>query len=34
MRILTLRLATEADRDLCYRLHRDAMRPYVEAIWG
>jgi ribosomal protein S18 acetylase RimI-like enzyme len=29
-----LRPATPADKELCYRLHRAAMRPYVEAIWG
>jgi ribosomal protein S18 acetylase RimI-like enzyme len=29
-----LRPATPADNELCYQLHRAAMRGYVEAIWG
>lgn len=34
MTAVELRPATPADRDLCYELHRAAMRDYVEAIWG
>lgn len=30
----TLRPATAADREFLYELHRAAMRPYVEAVWG
>lgn len=29
-----LRPATPADDELCYQLHRAAMRRYVEAVWG
>jgi ribosomal protein S18 acetylase RimI-like enzyme len=29
-----LRPATAEDSGLCYRLHRAAMRPYVERVWG
>ena len=29
-----LRPATPADSELCYQLHRAAMRGVVEAIWG
>lgn len=29
-----LRPATEADRESCFALHRAAMRPYVERLWG
>jgi ribosomal protein S18 acetylase RimI-like enzyme len=32
--VLGLRPATPADNELCYRLHRAAMRAYVEAVWG
>jgi ribosomal protein S18 acetylase RimI-like enzyme len=31
---LGLRPATPADSEFCYRLHRAALGPYVEAIWG
>lgn len=31
---VTLRQATAADYDFLYSLHRQAMRPYVEATWG
>ncbi|HJP80556.1 MAG TPA: GNAT family N-acetyltransferase [Pseudonocardiaceae bacterium] len=31
---LGLRPATPADSELCYHLHRAAMREVVEAIWG
>jgi GNAT superfamily N-acetyltransferase len=29
-----LRPATPADNELCYQIHRAAMRAYIEAIWG
>ena len=29
-----LRPATDADREFLWRLHRDTMRPYVDATWG
>lgn len=29
-----LRPATAADYDFLYQLHRDTIRPYVEATWG
>lgn len=29
-----LRPATAADSDFCFALHKAAMRPYVEAVWG
>lgn len=31
---LRLRKATSADRDWLYDLHRSALGPYVEQIWG
>lgn len=31
---ITLRQATTADYDFLYDLHRQAMRPYVDATWG
>jgi GNAT superfamily N-acetyltransferase len=34
MNTVGLRPAIPADDELCYRLHRAAMRDYVEAIWG
>lgn len=34
MNSIGLQPATTADNEFCYRLHRAAMRPYVEAIWG
>jgi ribosomal protein S18 acetylase RimI-like enzyme len=32
--VVDLRPATAADDAFCYALHRAAMRPYVEAVWG
>ena len=29
-----LRLATEADREFLFGLHRDALGEYVDAVWG
>jgi len=34
MTAIRLRPATAADSEFCFRLHRAAMRDYVEAIWG
>ena len=34
MNDIALRPATSADGEWCYRLHRAALRTYVEAIWG
>ena len=34
MNIPTLRLATWQDSDFLYRLHRAALREYVEQTWG
>ncbi len=34
MNSIGLRPATAADSEFCYRLHRAAMGPYIEAIWG
>jgi ribosomal protein S18 acetylase RimI-like enzyme len=31
---ITYRTAAADDYDFLYRLHRDTMRPYVEATWG
>lgn len=31
---LTLRDATEEDRDALFALHRETMQPYVDAEWG
>src|SRR5580704_1177991 len=31
---IELRPATQADIEPLYPIHRDAMRPYVEAMWG
>jgi ribosomal protein S18 acetylase RimI-like enzyme len=31
---VNLRPATEADREFCFALHRAAMGPYVEQLWG
>ena len=30
----SLRQATAEDRELLYGIHREAMRPYVEQVWG
>ena len=30
----SLRPATAEDRELLYGIHREAMRPYVEQVWG
>jgi ribosomal protein S18 acetylase RimI-like enzyme len=32
--VLGLRPASEADREFCFGLHRAAMGPYVERLWG
>jgi ribosomal protein S18 acetylase RimI-like enzyme len=32
--MITLRQATDDDRDFLFALHRVAIRPYVEPIWG
>jgi ribosomal protein S18 acetylase RimI-like enzyme len=29
-----LRAATRDDREFCFRLHKDAMGEYVDAVWG
>jgi ribosomal protein S18 acetylase RimI-like enzyme len=34
MTIIGLRPATSADGQFCYTLHRAALGPYVQAIWG
>ncbi|WP_435061043.1 GNAT family N-acetyltransferase [Amycolatopsis thermoflava] len=31
---VTLRPATEGDREFCFRLHEAAMGAYVAAVWG
>jgi ribosomal protein S18 acetylase RimI-like enzyme len=32
--VITLRPATRADSEFCYRLHKAAMGDYVGAVWG
>ena len=34
MQQFEVRQATPGDRDTLYRIRREAMRPYVEQIWG
>jgi ribosomal protein S18 acetylase RimI-like enzyme len=34
MQQFEVRQATPGDRDTLYRIHREAMRPYVEQVWG
>lgn len=34
MTVVDLRRAEPADSELCYAVHKLAMRAYVEAIWG
>ena len=34
MQQFEVRLATPGDRDTLYRIKREAMRPYVEQVWG
>ncbi len=34
MTAVTLRPATPADSEFCYRLHKAAMGDYITAIWG
>lgn len=34
MSAVRLRPARKVDSDFCFRLHRAAMRTYVEAVWG
>ena len=34
MQQFEVRQATPGDRDTIYRIHREAMRPYVEQVWG
>ena len=34
MQQFEVRQATPGDRDTLYRIKREAMRPYVEQVWG
>ena len=34
MQQFEVRQATPGNRDTLYRIHREAMRPYVEQVWG
>ena len=34
MQLFEVRQATPGDRDTLYRIKREAMRPYVERVWG
>ena len=34
MTVIGLRPATVADSEFCFRLHRDALGPYVTEVWG